>query len=185
MVKSGATSSGFTLVELLVTMVVFGILASIAIPSFSDLIKNSRLATETNDLMSDLAYARSEAARQGKRVTLCVSSNGTSCGTGSAWTAGRIIFVDTGTYGTVDGTDTVLRVTNSVSTKKITITTSGFTTDGSSTLNYLQFKQSGATSSGTNGKFMICDDRTGAHGREIELLITGRAALKTTSASCP
>ena len=180
MVKSAATSSGFTLVELLVTMVVFGILASIAIPSFSDLIKNSRLATETNDLMSDLAYARSEAARQGKRVTLCVSSNGTSCGTGSAWAGGRIVFADTGTYGTVDGTDAVLRVSNSISAKKITIAASGF-----STLNYLQFKQSGATSSSVNGKFKICDDRTGAYGREIELLITGRAALKTTSASCP
>lgn len=173
--------SGFTLIEMLVTMTVMAIALAIAAPSFSLFVKNSRLATETNDFSSDLALARSEAARRGLRTSMCISSNGTSCATsGSNWSEGRIVFTDVDANGVVDASDTILRVTPSVTSKQITITASGFTN------NYLiQFRPNGAISSSTNGIIKICDDRVGAYGREIEILLTGRIALKTTTSSCP
>lgn len=171
---------GFTLIEMLVTVAVLAIVLSIAAPSFSTMIKNGRLATESNDLMSDLALARTEAARRGGRVSLCISNNGTTCATsGADWSGGRIVFSDREPYGQIDSGDTILRVVSSVTAKKITLTASGF-----NPTYYFQFRPNGASSSSTTGVMKICDDRTGSFGREIEVLITGRVSLKTTTSSC-
>lgn len=183
--ETGTRHLGFTLIEMLVTVIVLGILSAIAAPSLSSFIKNGRLATETNDLVSDLSFARAEAARRGRRVTLCVSSNATGCGSGSAWAGGRIVFSDAGTYGTVDAGDEILRVSQSVSTNNVAITASGFSVSSTSTLHYIQFRPNGSLNSDSTGVFKICDDRSGAFGREIEVLKTGRVSLKSTTASCP
>jgi len=184
MAKRETPQIGFSLIELLVTIAVVAILSTLAAPSFTNVIKNGRLATETNDLMSDLAFARAEAARRGKRVTLCVSSNATGCGTGTVWSGGRIVFSDTGTYGTVDTGDEILRV-NQPSGNKVSIAATGFTVSATSTLNYIQFRPNGTLNSDSIGSFTICDDRIGAFGREIEVLKTGRVSLTSTTTNCP
>ena len=180
MVRIPGLLRGFTLIELLVTLTVAGVLAAIALPSLSTVIKNGRLATETNDLMGDLAFARAEASRRGQRVTVCVSQDGVSCGSGSVWTGGRIVFADAGTYGVVGAGDEVLRVGQAATSGNVTIVSSGF-----SVLNYVQYRQNGSINSTSTGSFKICDDRVGSFGRSIELLSTGRASLTSTKASCP
>ena len=182
----GRKVRGFSLIELIVVMVITGVLMAIAMPAFIGIIKNSRLATETNDLLADLALARSEAATRGRRVAICLSSNGTSCGSGSSWGGGRIVFVDGSTAGVVDSGDTVIRYhQGGTSTNNVVITASGFTVSSSSTLNHLQYRPSGATGSDAGGQFKICDDRTGNYGRIVVIGVTGRAALSSSNASCP
>lgn len=86
-------NKGFTLVELMVTVVVVSIVVAVAIPSFSDQIKNNRSEALGEEFASALNFARMEAVKRVGRVSLCPSDNGAAC-TNSAWTDGWIIFVD-------------------------------------------------------------------------------------------
>ena len=61
---------GFTLTELLITLAILGILSSVALPSFVGQLKYNRLVSNTNQLQSVFKFARSEAAKRDKTVTL-------------------------------------------------------------------------------------------------------------------
>lgn len=86
--------SGFSLIELLVVIAIVAILMALAVPSFQGMIASSNLTSTTNDLIATLARARSDAIRRGKRVTVCMSANGTSCTTTGDWSQGWIMFND-------------------------------------------------------------------------------------------
>jgi type IV fimbrial biogenesis protein FimT len=84
--------AGFTLLELMTTLSVVGIVLAVGVPSYLTVIRNNRAAANANELVSALTIARSEAVRRGDRVSLCRSSDGASCG--GTWTDGWIVFVD-------------------------------------------------------------------------------------------
>jgi len=63
-------SSGFTLTELMITVAIIGILASIAVPSFQDMIERNRLKEAVESLKSDLMFARTEAIKRSANVTI-------------------------------------------------------------------------------------------------------------------
>jgi len=81
----------FTLIELLVTISIVAILAALAIPTFDSIALSSKLNSISSNFMASAQLARSEAIKQNKPVTLCASSNGTSC-TG-AWKDGWVVLV--------------------------------------------------------------------------------------------
>ncbi len=89
--------SGFTLIELLVTIVVLGIALSVAIPSFNDLIRNNKSLTLGGDFVSALNFARTEAIKRATRVSICPSTDKTSCATEDDWAKGWIVFIDSAT----------------------------------------------------------------------------------------
>lgn len=80
-----AGTAGFTLIELMVTLAVVGILAAVAVPAMTSLIAGNRLAGASGELASSLQLARSEAIRRNAQVTICASINGTTCTASTDW----------------------------------------------------------------------------------------------------
>ena len=81
---------GFTLVELVVTIAVIGVLAAMAAPSMTAMIENGRMQGQASELAAALQQARSEAVRRNATVTICPSSDGSTCTSSGTW-AGWII----------------------------------------------------------------------------------------------
>lgn len=84
---------GFTLVELMITVAVLAVVAGLAAPLFAGVINGNRLTSTANEIAVGIQAARMEALRRGVRVTLCQSTNGTTCSNTSPW-QGWLVFAD-------------------------------------------------------------------------------------------
>lgn len=97
-----ARHQGFSLIELMITIVLAAILLAVAIPSFRSIIQNNRLATSANQLVTGLTVARSEAIKRGREVVVRPA-------TGNDWSAGWHVRVDLNDDGDVDDAPELLR----------------------------------------------------------------------------
>ncbi len=114
---------GFTLIELMFTVLVGALLLALAVPSFDAAMNSGRVSGQANELVATLQLARMEAIRRNARVVVCPSVNGTSCAGATANWTGWVAFVDDGGFsqnwaagvasnannGTVNANETVLR----------------------------------------------------------------------------
>ncbi len=81
--------SGFTLIELMITVSIMAILLAIAVPSFQNVALSSKLTSLSNNFVASAQLARSEAIKRNTEVTLCASSDGTTCA--GAWKDGWVV----------------------------------------------------------------------------------------------
>ncbi|MFZ5483224.1 MAG: GspH/FimT family pseudopilin [Pseudomonadota bacterium] len=100
--------AGFTLIELLVTVSVLAVLLTIAVPSFQNAFTINRVSSAAVDFNTALNLARSEAVRQGVRITLLSTSGNND------WSAGWTMFADLDADNTLDAGETVLRRGNAM-----------------------------------------------------------------------
>jgi len=161
-------TSGLTLIELIVVIAVIGILSSVAVPRFREFIQNSRTTTATNQLVTAINVARSEAIKRGQTARVCASSDQTACNS-SDWTDGWIVETDTAA-----GPSEVVRVWEA-------LPASANVTESSSA-DRIVFNARGAADDPRDFTLWF-DDCTGEAQREIDINAPGRPAVAT--ASCP
>lgn len=159
--QRGHSQRGFTLVELMVTLAVAAILMAMAVPSFTEMTKNNRLTTQTNQLVTALNLARSEAIT--RRVTMNVAATDAT-DADNEWGKGWSVAVNGGA---------TLRIFQSLE--------GGSTLDSNSDIATFQYQPSGRASA--TDTLTLCDNRSGESGRQITLLTTGR--ITTTTVVCP
>jgi type IV fimbrial biogenesis protein FimT len=178
-IGSGAAAmkhSGVTLMEMVVVLAIISILFAIAVPGYAYLASTNRIAAATNDLVTSLQLARSEAIRRATRVTVCKSDSATygapSCNTGAAWQDGWIVFVDGGGKGVIDATDEILRVEGPV---HVTFTTSNFKTY----VSYLGHGRSQGPNGLATGSFTLC-----VAGIQRKLILNNTGRIRLTAGKC-
>jgi type IV fimbrial biogenesis protein FimT len=153
---------GFTLIEMMITIAVFTILAMIAVPSFRDASLSSQLRAVANDFVASSNLARSEAIKRGTAVTLCVSTDGASCAAGG-WEQGWIV---------VSGT-TVLQHESAAP--------SGFKLSAAGSAATLSFQPIGVGATAATLTVCRATPTAGSQERVVTLDATGRAWLRITS----
>jgi type IV fimbrial biogenesis protein FimT len=195
-----ARGRGFTLIELAVTLTVLAIILALGVPGLMSFVVQSRMTSQANELLSDISYARSEAATRGYRIGFCASANPTAtsptCSSNTSdWANGRIIFVDVdgdGQRSTASGsTEVLLRASPALSDNSTL--TMACTGSGCATTAAFQFRpyggmatsgnaMLGATGSALMGlTFTLCSSTAGASGRKIALAMTGRPLISKVS----
>ncbi len=174
--------AGYTLYETLITLLILGILSGLA-TGIPGIIEKNRVVSHINLLVTDLALARSESIKRGRRVTVCQSPDGIQCGRSERWEKGWIIFSDLNENRLVDDADTVIRVQQPLHVNHSLIWR------GSANSNYYvsYFPTGLANKSGT---FSICSTGGAATARTVTLFRTGRARTGKTKwdgspADCP
>lgn len=173
-------SQGFSLIELMVTIAIVGIMAAIGMPSLQTTLQNNNMTALHNELLAALSFTRNTAITRGSSATLCkanLASNGCAATTAS-WENGWIIFPDNNNDGVVDAGETILSIKNDLP-KDISINYSR----NSSRITY------GAQgySIGFNGNFMFCDKRGDSAKKGMVISNNGRVRLAVANdlGTCP
>ena len=151
--------AGFTLYELLITILIIGVVLTIGIPNMSAFTANSRMSGVANDLHSSFQLARSEAARSKSNVTICSSTNAldlANADCGGTLDDGWIVFVDTDGDIVRDAGEALLRAYPAIDSN-INITTPA-------TGDYFSYAPTGLGRGDVGGNpamqiAVICDDR--------------------------
>lgn len=138
---------GFTLVELLVTMAILGIVATLAVPAFSTMFSNIRNKAIGRELFSSLNFARTIAVSRQRHIALCGSRNAVSCDNGNDFSLGGIIFLDENRDGNRDPNEQLLQTIPAAPENSSLILRGGL-------FNHLRYKPDGSLTS--SGHFRYC-----------------------------
>lgn len=157
------TMRGFTLIELVVTLAILGIVLTIAIPNFQRMVVSNRMASQANDVITAMSLARSEAVKRAAQVTVCASSDGATCTGG--WAQGWVVR---------DAGGNVLRVFRALNGNSTLVSSAG----GS-----VVFTATGSTTLAANATLTLCPPAPATvQGRVIQIERSGRP--RVANAAC-
>ena len=169
--------AGFTLVEMLVTLLILAILVGVGVPTFLDATLGSRLGSAANNLVVSLHLARSEAIKRNTTVKVCPSTDGATCATSSSWQGGWIVIAP---YAAGTSDDVVLQKQAalggniSVLHKNAALSSSLTTT--------IDMPPSGIRAGGSDEAFLVCraTPTVGKQERLVSISPTGKPSVKRT-----
>jgi type IV fimbrial biogenesis protein FimT len=195
--------NGFTLYELMITLLIVGVVLTLGMPNLTAFTQNGRITASANDLHAAFRVARSEAARAKSTITICASNNSMTAAADCQgdWEDGFIVFIDSnGDIARAGANETVLRAHPPVA-KGVSLTIANDAT-------YFSYASTGLGRGNVGGapavsQIIVCDDRGMAEttkdfsaGRLLVATPLGRAtvlrdytmvkdALTLTGQTCP
>ena len=154
--------TGFTLYELMITLMVVAIILSFGIPNMRDFTLNSRMTSTANDLHAAFLMARTEAAHAKTNVTICASADpmgAANCG--GTWDQGYVVFIDDNANQVREAGEAILRSHPPTDTGVLLRVANGAT--------YFMYAPSGLgrLDTGNNqalSQVVICDERGNVRG---------------------
>ena len=150
---------GFTLVEVLVTLAVAAVLASMAVPGFQSFLGTQQARAASQQLLGTLMYARSEAIKRNATVTVAA--------VGGDWANGWTVVSGGDTLRSRDGLD-------------------GLTLDdgaGSTPVSALSFTALGRLQGGGSPRIGVCAGNGGlVDKRLVSVDLSGRASVRLDGA---
>lgn len=176
-------AAGFTLLEAMIVIAVAGILISLALPNFTEMIKNNRITTKANDLVTGFSTARQFAISRALTVFVCHSASADSAspscgGTGSSWNTGYLIYVvkprtvtPTALAAYASSSHDLLRKQAFKSDDNITVTSTVAS-------NYMGFSSTGLLAITAAIDVDLCDDRSAETGRRLNITTAGRINIQ-------
>lgn len=170
------SQTGFTLLELVITLSIVSILMGIGIPSFMSAVKNSRQSATYQSLVGALFLARSEAVKRTDIITVCSRKSSTECGGTGDWEKGWVVFSEVSGAGTeigrIDANEVVIALFEEVKNNDIHVlgTLQGQT--NTNTQYYIQYSPEG-DSNWTGGTITVCDERGAKDAIAMNVVLTG------------
>lgn len=167
------TSKGFTLIELMITVVVIAVVSAIAFPSFQGLIRSSRAATANNEVIGMINLARNDAIRNNQGAVVCGSSTGTSCD--GKWNVGMLAF------GENKPADSVLSAGEPI--LRFTAFNSAMTVAGPTAV--IAFDARGRRRSGGDQDLTLRPSKCGSQPLQTKMTINASGQVTRTKGACP
>ena len=178
--------AGFTIIEVLITVTIAGILAALAAPGFSWLIRDTRFTTEANNMVAAFNLARSEAAKRGG-VARIDSDAGTT-----VWGGGWTLWVDQDGNAARAGIGTAADITDDTETLRVgEALKSPLTLTANGSVVSVQYQPTGVAEGRTAAdalvaapyRFDLCNGESGINGRRLTISTTGHVSV--AGFACP
>ena len=161
--KLGRSANGYSLYELIMTLGLVGLIMTLGLPSFGNIVANQRLRTEVDAVFHAIHLARKESIVRRRVVSICPTKDGQVCTMSTDWSAGWMTFVniDRDWPAIRDPDEPVLRRFEVNPTSRILA-------------NRRSFSLRSTDLRATNGTLIFCDRAGRAKPRALVVSYTGR-----------